>query len=174
MICVFGYVWVCLWRKCVGVCVCLSTKALCVLQSSVHSSLILVSVLVRTPCSWEVFQPSLHLPSSLLLSCCCLHHPSSRTLFWSAAMLGQSSFLWTCCQTGRPWSGSGGGPCLLVARCDCARPVSPGCSSWKHLETVRVKAGACLLILGRRDGQSRYGCSRWSSAAESWVQEVGF
>lgn len=152
----------------------MATKEACVLQSSVHSSVLLVSFQARTRCNWEVCQPSLHLLSSLLLLSCCPHHPSSRILARCAVMLEGSSFLWTCCQTGHPWSESGGGPCRHVAGCDPVRLVTPHCSSWEHLWTGWVRGNACPLLLARHDGQSRCGCSRWSSGGESWVREVGF
>lgn len=134
---------------------CLTATEVCVLRSSAGSSVLPVSVQVRTRSSWEVSQQSLRLLSSLLLlllSCCCPHRPSSRTLQRRAVMPGQSSFPWTCCQTGRPWSGSGVGPCLLSARCDVARLVTPRCSSWESLWTGRGRGDACSPPHARHDG----------------------
>lgn len=123
-----------MWVLGVRAWMCVSTKALCVLQSSVHSSVPLVSVRVRTRSSLEVSQPILHLLSSpLLLSYCCPHRQSSMILLSSGGLLGESNFLWTCCQKGHPWSGSGGGQSLLVRHYDYVRPMNPGCSSWECL-----------------------------------------
>lgn len=121
------------WCKCVLVVfrLCASLKGVCFLRCSA----LLASVQVHIHCRWGFFPPILLVLPEALLSDCYPHHQSSMIPLWSAALLEGSNFLWIGHRRDHPWSGSGGGPSLVVACRGSAHPATLHCSFWECHET---------------------------------------